>query len=171
MELKSRYNRLINLKIILTAFITLVLFQYSAFSQDFYKTKSGVIYKIGDTIQLGQPLSHLGWYSIYSHNSRETYIKNRNMINDEIIIKSIDNSVVPTKFFFDYYNKEFIIEIDDALKNKEVIPQFERELAKKGYSEKSNSKYRLIKELKELLDIGAITQEEFNTEKKKILGQ
>lgn len=149
------------LKIITIAFFGL---SFCSFSQNSYKTNSGVIYKIGDTLNIGQPLSNLGWISIYE-KKEDDYILNKNLINKNVIIKSIDTISSPVNFTFTFFKRDFKIDIDDALKNKEVIPQFERVLAKKG----KINKYEVLKTLKELLDDGALTQEEFEIEKKKIL--
>ncbi|GAA3629220.1 SHOCT domain-containing protein [Flavivirga jejuensis] len=148
--------------------ITLVLlFLFASlvsWSQDLYKTKSGITYKIGDTLYIGQPLSNLGWLSIYE-TREEDYIRNKNLIDKLVIITDINLEANPVHLIFNYLNKDLKIDIDDAIRNKEVIPHVKRDLADK----KKLNKYQLLKDLKDLLDSGALTQEEFNEEKKKIL--
>jgi Short C-terminal domain len=150
-------------KLLLLLFISSTV----CYTQSYYETKTGVTYKIGDTIRMGQPLSHLGWISINS-NTNNKYVINKNLINKDVIIKYIDTVNASVNFTFTFYNKDFRININNALRNKEVIPQFERELANKGLS---SNKYQMIKTLKELLDSGALTKEEFELEKSKILNK
>ncbi|NND51565.1 MAG: SHOCT domain-containing protein, partial [Saprospiraceae bacterium] len=131
----------------------------------------GVIYTIGDTLKIGQPLSHLGWVSIFSYTDRDSYIKNKNLINKSVVITNIDTLYKPVNFTFDFYNKQFYVNIDHALQNKEVFPKFESESAKSGFQNINTTKYELLIQLKELLDINAITRKEYEAEKKKILKQ
>jgi len=130
-----------------TTFLFL-LFSISIISQNSYKTKSGVIYKVGDTIRIGQPLSHLGWISIMTTRENEDYIKNKNLIDKDVVIKRMETVNDSVSFVFEFYKKEFILNIDHAIQNKEVIPQFARALTKV----KSQNKYTLLLDLKKLLD-------------------
>lgn len=130
-------------------------------AQEHYKSVSGLTFYVGDTIKIGQPLSHLGWRSIYDKRG-EDYITNKNLIAKEVTIIAIDTINKPVNFSINYKNKIFKVDIDEALRNKEIIPQLE--LAPIGIS-----KYDKLIQLKELLDKEILTKEEFDNEKKKIL--
>ncbi|WP_104736183.1 SHOCT domain-containing protein [Hanstruepera ponticola] len=130
-----------------------------------YKTDSGIIFNIGDTLRIGSPLSHLGWKAIFRDADREKNISNKNFIDKEIVIKSIDTINKPVNFKFIIYRKEFIVNIDDAIRNKEIILQYNRSLAKRDLA----NKYELLKTIKDFLDNGTITKEEYEIEKQKIL--
>ena len=145
-----------NIIIILMLFTSQLLI-----SQNHYKTLSGLVFYVGDTIKLGQPLSHLGWRSIYSKRG-EDYITNKNLISKEVIITAIDTVNKPVNFSIEYKRKIFKVDIDEALRNKEIIPQLNLTLSKA-------SKYDLLIKLKDLLDKGILTQKEYDIEKKKIL--
>jgi hypothetical protein len=144
--------------------LVVIITTMPVYSQNSYKTKSGVEYKVGDTIKLGQPLSHLGWISIYKRKDKETYMSNRNLINKKFIIKEIliENPVV---FKFEIYNTNFSIKIDEAIDNKELIPPFQRTIEKN--SQMDNLK--LLEYLKSLYDKGVLTKKEYELEKKKLL--
>lgn len=146
-------------------FCLIVLLSLSTYGQDSYKTDSGIEFKVGDTLKLGSPLSHLGWTAIFKEKGRKTLITNKNFINKEVVIKSINTKDLPVSFSFLIFRKEFYVNIDDALANKEIIPTIKMELSKKQFY----GKYELLKKLKDLLDNGTITKEEFKSEKKKIL--
>ncbi|MCF6308307.1 MAG: hypothetical protein L3J09_10150 [Flavobacteriaceae bacterium] len=144
--------------------LVVLLFIYNGYCQDSYKTESGIVYKIGDTLRIGSPLSHLGWRSVYRKKTNK-YMSNKNLIKKDVLIVGVDTKIDPVILIFEYKRTKFKVEIDDALRNKEVIPPLERELINKGFS----NKYQLLKQLKDLLDIGAITEYEYKVEKKKIL--
>ncbi len=149
------------IKIFLLAFICATISK----AQEKYTSESGIIFKIGDTITLGQPISHLGWKTIYRKEG-EDYITNKNLVDKNVIIKSIDTTKSEPVLIVEYKRRRFFIKIDDALKNKEVMLSFKRELAKA-----MDDKYEALKKLKELLDEGIITEEEFEKEKEKILNE
>jgi hypothetical protein len=144
--------------------LTVILSINFVSSQGSYKTKSGVVYEVGDTIKLGDPLSHLGWISVYKRENKETYMNNRNLVNKEFVIKEIieENPVV---FKFELYKTTFSIKIDEAIDNKEIIPPFYRKI-------ETNNKLdnlKFLEYLKSLYDKGILTKEEYELEKKKLL--
>jgi hypothetical protein len=145
--------------------LMIFVFTLSSFAQDTYQTDSGIIFKVGDTIRIGSPLSHLGWKAIFKDFKRINEVSNKNFIDKQVVIKSIDTTNKPVNFKFLIYRKEYIVNIDDALRNKEIILQFQRVLAEKDLS----NKYELLKTIKDFLDNGTITKKEYEIEKKKIL--
>lgn len=69
-------------------------------------------------------------------------------------------------------NKEFnykYVPIEVRREISEKLQKEEAEMSKESSSHKKESNFDDIKKLKELLDMGAISQEEFETQKKKIL--
>ena len=130
-------------------------------AQSHYVSESGLIFKVGDTIKIGQPLSHLGWRSIYSKRG-ESYITNKNLITKNVLITAIDTVNKPVNFSIDYKKRIFKVDIDEALRNKEIIPILELAPA-------TISKYDELLKIKELFDLGILNQEEYDNEKNKIL--
>lgn len=154
--------------------ITIIIFVFSAFcthiifAQDSYKTKSGFIYKVGDSLQLGQPIMMSSspiiattgeWVSVFSLGGEN--LRNMNFMNKSAIITAID-TVGKDKLRFKLYRKEFYVKIDEAIDKGEVVISINK---------KEVDKYDLLKKLKDLYDSGALTEEEFNIEKKKILNK
>lgn len=125
-------------------------------------TDTGIIFKKGDTIRMGQPLSHLGWREVFTAKD-EDYVTNKNLINKDLIIRDVNTKEKTVTVV--YKRRKFYININEALRNKEVIPQFKRELV----NQSTFTKYNALRELKSLLDDGIITKEEYNLEKKKLL--
>ena len=142
------------------------------YSQSSYQTNFGNSYTVGDTIYLGQPKGYvqgvrntstkLRWVTLFS--SKKKLIRNMNFVKKFGVVTKIDSSK-PSKIFFTMFNKGFYVFIEEALKRDEVI------IPTKKIKEKDEDKYDKIKKLKELLDIGAITREEYDVEKKKLLNQ
>lgn len=66
------------------------------------------------------------------------------------------------------YTKLFLIEIEDALISKEVASKYNYETKPET---KTISVADELKKFKELLDAGAITKEEYEQQKKKLLGE
>ena len=145
-------------------FFLLTIFSINTLvAQDHYKTDSGLTFYVGDSIKIGQPLSHLGWRSIYRERG-EDYIKNKNLITKVVTITAIDTLNKPVNFSINYKNRIFKVDIDEALRNKEIIPKL-------GLAPLEISKYDQLLKLKDLLDKGILTQKEFDAEKKKILNE
>lgn len=148
------------MKQILLIFFMLLSIQITK-AQSHYISESGLVFKVGDSIKIGQPLSHLGWKSIYL-NRGETYIKNKNLITKVVTITAIDTLNKPVNFSIDYKRRIFKVDIDEALRNKEIIPILELAPAKL-------SKYDKLLKIKELFDLGILNQNEYDIEKNKIL--
>ena len=72
-------------------------------------------------------------------------------------------------FFLHYYQKKMLLQYyyepdEEVSTNDEYLNEKE-----KSEGQSDNDKYQNLKDLKALLDAGVLTQEEFDTEKKKIL--
>jgi len=147
---------------------------YFAFLYDYlmvqtvYTAKTGHVFKVGDTIKLGQPISISHgplvattgqWSTVFT--VKDVELRNMNFINKNAIITGM-NLEADAKLFFKLYGKKLYVMIDEAISNGEVsVPALEQSAF--------DDKYNKIKKLKELLDMEAITTEEFETEKKKLL--
>ncbi|WP_438423064.1 SHOCT domain-containing protein [Aquimarina macrocephali] len=155
------------MKYITTLFLLISLFSYS---QNSYTTKSGFEYKVGDTITLGSPMhissspfiaSTCKWETVFSKKKGEN-CRNMNFTSKDAIIYEIDLSK-PVKIHFKIFSRKFYTTIEKGISSGEIIiPGTEKEKPKAD-------KYDLIAKLKSLLDDGAITKEEYESEKKKIL--
>ncbi|MGY0393109.1 SHOCT domain-containing protein [Bizionia sp. KMM 8389] len=145
--------------------VFVLFFVTYSYSQDIYKSKSGIEFRVGDTLRIGSPLSHLGWKSIFKDKERTSLISNKNFIDKEVVVKQLNLNSEPVSLSIMLYRKEFYINIDEALANKELIPNVKLELI----DNKFYTKYELLKTLKDFLDNGTITKEEFDKEKTKIL--
>ena len=146
----------------------LILFLTSiCFAQTEYKTTQGLIFKVGDTIQIGQPmgisLSVGHWKAIFTKKGGE--ITNNNLINKKVVVNKIENIDGITRFCFRIYSSDFYANIDEALAKGEIINPYN----KPNNSKKELDKYDKLKKAKELFDSGVLTKEEFEIEKKKIL--
>ena len=159
-------------KIYLTTIILILINTFIVNSQTEYKTKSGHIYKIGDTIELGQPVKISSspliattgeWATIL--NKKGENVRNMNLINSKGIIEEIQNNG-NTQLIFKVFGRKFYVLIEEAIRKNEVVLPLR-------FSERyiREDKYDKIRKLKELLDIEAITKEEFDKEKKKLLDQ
>ncbi|WP_396178997.1 SHOCT domain-containing protein [Flavobacterium sp.] len=150
----------------------LLVFNFAK-SQNEYTTKSGVVYKVNDTLLLGKPSTLLnsmvvgtsagGWNTIFKLNGKN--LSNVNFINKKVILSKIEFSDNGVNFYFELFKQKLYVKIEEAILSGEVIPPFTENL----YSNQSLDKYDKIKKIKELFDIGALTKEEFETEKSKLL--
>jgi len=152
----------------LLLFFTLLLSFSSIKAQTTYKAKSGHIFKVGDTLKLGQPITISSgpivattgeWATVF--NKKNEKLRNMNFINKKAVISEI-NTVGDAKLHFKLYGKKLYILVDEAISLGEMIVTYESK-------DNSLDKYDKIKKLKELLDIGALSKEEFESEKKKLL--
>lgn len=153
--------------------LIIVIFLLSILSinaQTEYTSKSGKIYKIGDTIHLGKPINISSgpliatnghWSSIKTEKHKA--LRNMNFVNKKVIVTRIEQTE-KAKLFFKLYGKKLYVLIDDALLNGEVLSSY-------TVVSEEIDKYDKLKKLKELLDMEAITTEEFNSEKKKLLNK
>jgi hypothetical protein len=154
-------------------------------TKDGYKTASGWIVKPGDKIKLGKgTMPDKDFAFIYQSrtmqllgdaSAKKEYLQS-NYSNKEATVKKINfvgskrtgftpQVVVGVGLLANYW-----IEIDNAVDAGEIIPPAE-------YAKKSQSNVGVpsvadeLKKLKELLDAGAISKDEYDTQKKKVLSQ
>lgn len=148
-------------------FILFFFITVTSFAQTEYKTTQGITYKVGDTLQIGQPigisLSAGRWKTIFSKSGNE--ITNNNLINKKTFIKKIKIVDGIAQFYFRIYATDFYVNIDEGLAKGEIISPYNKLNALPD----EEDKYDKLKKIKDLLDSGALTKEEYNSEKIKIL--
>lgn len=137
-----------------------------------YKAGNGVIYKLGDTVKLGRGSGQDGWFVYMLPNMVNTSYSQRDWFkrkftNTAVVLKKIEikkKSGIDRCMFIvgggAMYN--FHLNIEEAISTCEVLPCL---------SNNTNSIADEILKLKNLKDAGAITNDEFEKQKKKILGQ
>ena len=142
-----------------------------------YLASNGITYKVGDEIKLGRGsgnngdfvyLRFGGWYGATDTNPQLVNSASSGLV---LVIKKIKRYDYKrfkgvyftvgggniTNYLLDIENAVSTCEVENCIKDNKVnIPS-------------SGDKYNRIAKLKELLDAGAITKEEFELEKKKIL--
>ena len=136
--------------------------------------------KVGDKIQIGQGSSpERNFRYIYNFNSQgapngissKTYIVKK--------LKYEEDKKTDTKQYFAFIQLEglmggsFAINLENAIRYKEIISLNKISFDNENKSNQTQNKVSIVdelKKLKELLDQGVITQDEFNAQKKKILG-
>tara|TARA_B110000238_G_C15917194_1_gene348834 strand:+ start:127 stop:621 length:495 start_codon:yes stop_codon:yes gene_type:complete len=122
-----------------------------------YITESGESFSVGDTITLGSAFSEGKTYSyIFQNAGIELYPLSNTAVGETAVIKKIKiqmkNAIVNTTKIENYvYGLR--ISLEDALKTKEV----------KSKIMSSDEALAELKRAKDKLDLGLITQEEFNT--------
>lgn len=150
-------------------FRILLLVSVTAFAQAEYKTTQGFVYKIGDTLRTGQPMyisrSTGHWQTIFTKNGNN--LTNPNLINKSTTIKKIEDVNGITRFYFRIFSSDFYVCIEEAIAKGEIITNY----SKSKVNPISEDKYDKLKKIKELYDSGALTKEEFESEKSKILNQ
>ena len=151
----------------------------SAISQNLkeYAASNGVTYKKGDVIIMGEGSGDNDQYLymwITSALNKGGEIKTQAYNGVGVTIKKIkkfkDKRTKKILFLVGGGNiSNYTLDIENAIESCEIKDCIEN----KGKVQQSstNSKYDELKKLKELLDMGAITQDEFDKEKKKILEQ
>jgi hypothetical protein len=158
--------------------LLMLLLPVITFGQDMteYKASNNKVYHIGDTVHLGKGSSSNGeflylqiggWNAILSHGHNQNIDKT--YANTGVIIKKIKRDktrgVVKTWFVVDGGNiTNYNLYIDDAILSCEVIPCQTTPTQPLSVADE-------IAKLKKLLDSGAITQDEYNAQKKKLLDQ
>ena len=168
------YNRNIMRKLI---FMGILLIPFLTKAQDItqYKATNGVTYHVNDTVRLGKGSSADGSF-LYLEERGLPRPGNRSralpkqFTNGAVVIKTIkkNNSSGADKYLFIVYPGgifNYSLYIDDAILACEVTP-CAQSATKQPYSVADE-----IKKLKELLDSGALTQAEFDAQKKKLLKQ
>jgi hypothetical protein len=158
------------MKLLITICMASLCYQSTAQKLPEYKASNGITYHVGDTVKIGQGSSVDGWFkyilasSINSSDTQRDWFK-RKFTNTGLVLKSIDTKEVNgiKKYSFKMGSKALynvFISIDEAIAACEVTPC----AIKTGVSLADE-----IKKLKVLLDEGAITQAEFDSQKKKLL--
>ncbi len=150
-----------------------------------YRAINGVNYKIGDTVKLGRGsapngtfmyLQMGGWGAIMSYDADKGANQlniGRAYANTAVIIKKIKfyaiSGVQKMTFTVGGGNiTNYVLTIDDAIQACEVVPCQDPNNPN-NQSAASSVADELIK-WKKLLDQGAITQAEYDAQKKKLLG-
>lgn len=143
--------------------------QFGIQRKDEYKATNGITYHEGDKVKLGMGSGINGTFA---------YIKSSGIANNNQPAPSqYFNTTVVVKKLKEYNSKTYLaveaqgmlnymIDIEGAIASCEIV-----DCKKNEPTEMKADKYERLKKLKELLDSGAITQEEYDKEKKKILDQ
>lgn len=140
-----------------------------------YTASNNITYKIGDKIKLGQGsgaynefvyVTMSGW--AVSMNAEENRLGAANsglIVRIKKIIKANTNHQKGVYFTVDGGNiSNYMIIIESAIENCEIVDCIKQETTIVKVD-----KYSQLIKLKQLLDNGALTQEEFDSEKKKLL--
>lgn len=168
-----------------SAIILLFLFctGFSSFAEkvEKYKASNGVAYQVGDTIKFGKGSGNNGEF-VYVQTGNASMIMgnapggvNRGWSGFNAIIKKIKQVTVQgatVTYFVVGTNgpARFNVMIEDALATNEVIsPKAAVTATADANKSQEPDKIKMLKDLKDLLDSGILTQDEFNAEKKKIL--
>ena len=145
-------------------------------AQTQYKASNGVTYHVGDTIKLGRGSKTDGSFLYFEDhglipNPRGVRNLPKEFANVGAVIKNIKTMRINgvDKYIFSVNPggpMRYTVFIDDAIAACEVKP-----CAEAGGSAPVMSVADEIKKLKALLDAKAITQAEYDAQKKKLLGQ
>lgn len=146
-----------------------------------YKASNGIIYHVGDTIQLGRGSRDDGSFNyLQVNNTFSAFVGGepnqgvaKSFSGTNVIIKKIRemNMRGASKVYFVVGGgsiTNYWLMIDDALATGEVIDPTKKNM-ENNKQNTTGSKADKLRELKELFDEGILTQEEFDKEKKKIL--
>jgi len=160
------------------ALLMILLLPVFAFGQDIteYKASNNKIYHIGDTVRLSKGSSSNGEFLYLQMGGINAFLGHGHNLNIDksyantgVIIKKIKKDKVrgiqKTWFVVDGGNiTNYNLYIDDAILSCEVTP------CQTGNTQTLSVADEILK-LKKLLDAGAITQDEYNAQKKKLLNQ
>jgi hypothetical protein len=168
-------------------FITALMIPVFANAQGFfggtsvteYKASNGVTYHIGDTVRLARGTKSDGSFLYFEDhglipNPRSVRNLPKDFANVGAVVKSIKKTRINgvDKYLFGVNPggpMRYTVFIDDAIEACEVKPCKATDDAKS--SPQVSSVADEIKKLKSLLDSGAITKEEYDAQKKKLLNQ
>lgn len=139
-----------------------------------YKASNGITYRLRDTVRLGRGTAAKGEFLYIEERGMpmpgRTHYLSKGYTNGGVIIKSIKTTRVSgvEKYLFIVETDalfNFSLYIDDAILACEVTP------CAQTTPKQTASIADELKKLKELLDSGALTQAEFDAQKKKLLNQ
>lgn len=163
--------------LLLIPFLTKAQGFFGGTSVNEYKASNGVTYHVGDTVRLGRGTKSDGTFMYFEDhglipNPRSTRNLPKDFANAGATIKSIRKMKVNgiEKYLFSVNPggpMRYTVFIDDAIEACEVKPCKAPDSAKPATA---GSVADEIKKLKELLDSGAITKDEYEAQKKKLLG-
>jgi|ERR1700744_81016 len=166
--------------------ILAILISANCFAQKEYTAINNVTYKLGDTVHLGRGSSPSGtflylqmggWGAIMSYSSNggpNQFNIGRGYANTAVVIKKIKSGKIKgiVKYWFVVGGgniTNYNLMIDDAIQACEVVPC--QNPNQPVVIEHADDKFDKLKKLKALLDSGAINQEEYDIQKKKLLNQ
>jgi len=152
-----------------------------------YTAINGITYHVGDTVRLGMGSSPNGtflylqiggWGAALSYDADKGPNQlniGRGYANTAVVIKKIKSGKIKgaEKYWFIVGGgniTNYNLTIDDAIQACEVVPCM-RDLPPATVVQQSNDKFDKLKKLKGLLDSGAITQSEYDEQKKKLLNE
>lgn len=170
----------------LTIIILAIISSFNAKAQKLvaYAASNGITYHLKDTVHLGLGsapngtflyLQMGGWAAIASYSASDGPNANnigRGYANTAVIVKKINQTKIKgiVKVYFTVGGgniTNYLLYIEDAIQTCEVTPC----MATNNNQQVVADKFDQLKKLKGLLDSGAITQTEYDEQKKKILNQ
>lgn len=153
--------------------ITAILFSTHLYGEQLgsYKASNGKLYELGDTIKLSRGSGNNGsfvYLSVggigFAANGGTGSQVNYTFANTNVVVKKIKKDLSGRVFFSVGGGglTNYTLDIENAISMCEIVD---------CNSTKQNSPSKLdeLKKLKELLDAGVLTQDEFNAEKAKLL--
>lgn len=172
---------------ITTLLLSLIIFTAKSQKITEYKAINGVDYHIGDTVKLGRGSSPSGtfmylqmggWGAALSYDSNggpNQMNIGRAYANTGVVIKKIKTYKIKgiQKYIFTVGGgniTNYLLTIDDAIQACEVVP-CQSQQPTVVMQQQSDDNLDKLKKLKALLDSGAITQAEYDAQKKKLLGE
>lgn len=160
---------------------TITGFVSSAQNMSEYKASNGIVYHVGDTIKFGRGTGVNSSFAFVQMGTGATAMGARGVVGANwsgfnAIIKKIKKMTIKgaTVVYFVVGTggpARFNVGIEDALAVGEVVNPNKGNDVQQNTLNKQKNKTERLKDLKELLDSGILTQEEFDTEKKKILDE
>jgi len=155
-------------------------------ANEFYEASNGERYRVGDTIKLGRGsgvngqflyVQMGGWLATMGYNQdkgQDQLNLPRGIAGTKVVVKKIKRytyrGTVKYSFVVGGGNiTNYNLDIESAIETCEVVPCKPPEPIPVTITQPKPDKYDQLKKLKELLDSGAITKEEYEIEKKKVL--